>query len=181
MNKETSKIYGLLARFPEPETLLRAARQMTEAGYRRLDAYTPFPVEGLAEVMRWKPSILPFAVLGGGISGGLIGFFMQYFATAIHWPLNIGGKPLNSWPAYIPIAFELTILLAAFGGVLGLFVVARFPQPYHPVFNVEDFRKHGSQDGFYLGIEARDPKFNLAETRKSLEDLGAILVAEIET
>ena len=94
--------------------------------------------------------------------------------------MNIGGKPLNSWLAYIPISFELTILLAAFGGVIGLFVATRFPQPYHPVFNVADFQKHGSQDGFYLGIEARDPKFDLGETKKLLLSLGAILVEEIE-
>ncbi len=119
-------------------------------------------------------------MLGGGITGGLLGFFMQVYSTAIDYPLNIGGRPLVSWPAYIPITFEMTVLLAALGGVLGLFVVTRFPQPYHPVFNVEDFQKHGSQDGFYLGIEARDPKFDLAVTRKFLEDQGAILVSEIE-
>ena len=180
MDKNSPKIYGILARFPDPETLVNAARQATEAGYRHLDAYSPFPVEDLADTLRLKPSKLPFAVLAGGIIGGLLGFFMQYYATVIDLPLNIGGRPLNSWPAYIPITFELIILLAALGGVIGLFVVTRFPQPYHPVFNVEDFRKHGSQDGFYLGIEARDPKFDLADTRKFLENLGAILVSEIE-
>ncbi len=180
MANKHPKTYGLLARFSDPEALVAAARRVTEAGYRNLDAYTPFPVEGLDEAMKLKGSLLPFAILGGGITGGLIGFLMQAYATAIAYPQNIGGKPLLSWPAYIPITFELTILLAAFGGVIGLFVVTRFPQPYHPVFNVEDFQKHGSQDGFYLGIEARDPKFNLADTRKFLEGLGAILVAEIE-
>jgi hypothetical protein len=180
MDKKTPAIFGLLARFPDPETLVHAVRQVTEAGYRHMDAYTPFPLEGLADAMRLKPSRLPYAVLAGGIIGGLLGFFMQYFATVINLPLNIGGRPLNSWPAYIPITFELTILLAAFGGVIGLFIVTRFPQPYHPVFNVEDFQKHGSQDGFYLGIEARDPKFDMIETRKFLDSLGAILVSEVE-
>lgn len=180
MEKNSAPIYGILARFPDPETLVSAARQVTEAGYTHLDAYSPFPVEDLAEAMRLKPSRLPFAVLGGGITGGLLGFFMQYFATVIDLPLNIGGRPLNSWPAYVPITFELTVLLAAFGGVIGLFVVTRFPQPYHPVFNVEDFQKHGSQDGFYLGIESRDPKFNSTGTRKFLLNLGAILVTDIE-
>ena len=180
MDINTSQIYGLLAKFPTPETLVAATRQATSAGFRELDAYSPFPIEDLSEALRLKSSKLPYAVLGGGITGGLLGFLMQVYATAIDYPLNIGGRPLISWPAYIPITFELTILLAAFGGVIGLFVITRFPQPYHPVFNVEDFQKHGSQDGFYLGIEARDPKFDLADTRKFLEDQGAILVSEIE-
>ncbi|HMN58889.1 MAG TPA: DUF3341 domain-containing protein [Anaerolinea sp.] len=180
MENKSAKIFGILARFPDPETLVDAARRTTQAGYRRLDAYTPFPVEEMEDALRLKPSRLPFAILIGGILGGLLGYLMQYFATVIDLPLNIGGRPLHSWPAYIPITFELTILLAAFGGVIGLFVVTRFPQPYHPVFNVEDFQKHGSQDGFYLGIEASDPKFDLVETRKLLENMGAILVSEIE-
>lgn len=180
METNTSQIYGLLAKFPTPETLVAATRQATAAGFRELDAYSPFPIEDLSEALRLKSSKLPYIVLGGGITGGLLGFLMQVFATAIDNPFNIGGRPLISWPTYIPITFELTILLAAFGGVIGLFFVTRFPQPYHPVFNVEDFQKHGSQDGFYLGIEARDPKFDLAHTRKFLEDQGAILVSEIE-
>ncbi len=178
--KQTPKIYGLLARFPDPEALITAAEKVTEAGYRQFDAYSPFPIEDLPEAMHLKPSKLPYAVLIGGILGGLTGFGMQWFATVLSLPLNIGGRPLNSWPAYIPITFELTILLAAFGGVIGLFIATRFPQPYHPVFNVEDFRKHGSQDGFYLGIEARDPKFNLEDTRQFLDSLGPMLVSEIE-
>ncbi|MCC6147276.1 MAG: DUF3341 domain-containing protein [Anaerolineaceae bacterium] len=180
MEKDSTEIFGILARFPDPETLIVASRRATEAGYCNLDAYTPFPVAGLADAMRLKPSKLPLAVLAGGIIGGALGYFMQYYAAAIDMPLNIGGRPLNSWPAFIPIAFEVTILLAALGGILGLFVVTRFPQPYHPVFNVKDFQKHGSQDGFYLGIEASDPKFDLTQTRKFLENLGAILVSEIE-
>ena len=180
VQQNSSKIFGILARFPDPETLVSAARQASEAGYRQLDAYSPYPVEQLADALHLKPSRLPFAVLIGGILGGSLGYLMQVYATVIDLPMNIGGRPLNSWPAYIPITFELTILLAAFGGVIGLFVVTRFPQPYHPVFNVEDFQKHGSQDGFYLGIEASDPKFDLAGTRTFLENLGAILVSEIE-
>jgi hypothetical protein len=154
MKKNAQEIYGILARFPDSETLVSAARRAAESGYCQMDAYTPFPVEDLSEALRLKPSRLPFAVLGGGVLGGLLGFLMQYYATVIDMPLNIGGRPLNSWPAYIPITFELTILLAAFGGVLGLFVVTGFPQPYHPVFNVE--------------------------TSEFLENMGAILVSEIE-
>jgi hypothetical protein len=180
MDKKNQTIYGLLARFADPEMLVSAAQRAAEAGYRRMDAYTPFPVEGLAEALRLKASILPYAVLAGGITGGLLGFLMQVYATVVSYPLNIGGRPLNSWLAYIPITFELTVLLAAFGGIIGLLIATRLPQPYHPVFNVEDFQKHGSQDGFYLGIEASDPDFNLTDTRKFLESLGATLVSEIE-
>lgn len=180
MEKEISKIFGVLARFPDPETLILATKKATQTGYRNLDAYAPFPVEGLSEALKLKPSKIPLAVLAGGIIGGVLGYFMQFFASVIHLPLNIGGRPLHSWPAFIPITFELTILIAAFSGVIALFIATGFPQPYHPVFNVEDFQKHGSQDGFYLGIEARDPKYDPVSTRKFLENLGATLVSEIE-
>ena len=180
MDKDISKIFGVLARFPDPETLVSAAKHATQAGYRNLDAYAPFPVEGLSDALRLKPSKIPLAVLAGGILGGVTGYFMQVYASVIHLPLNIGGRPLYSWPAFIPITFELTILTAAIGGVIALFVATGFPQPYHPVFNVEDFQKHGSQDGFYLGIEARDPKYDPVSTRNFLENLGATLVSEIE-
>jgi hypothetical protein len=180
MDKKPTKLYGLLAKFSKPEDLVSAARLTTRAGYRKLDAHTPFPVEGLDEALQLKPSPLPFVILLGGLAGGVGGFLMQAYATVFAYPLNIGGKPLLSWPAYIPITFELTVLLAAGAGILGLFVVTGFPQPYHPVFNVEDFQEHGSQDAFYLSIEARDPKFDLDGTRKFLEDLGAEQVLEIE-
>lgn len=180
MEQHPSNLFGILARFPDPEALVSAARHATEAGYRQVDAYSPFPIDELGSALRLKPSRLPFAVLTGGILGGALGFLMQAYATVIDLPTNIGGRPLLSWPAYIPITFELTILLAAFGGVIGMFVVTGFPQPYHPVFNVEDFQKHGSLDGFYLGIEASDPNFDRENTRKFLEGLGATLVSEIE-
>ena len=180
MKKDISKIFGVLARFPDPESLVSATRHVTQAGYRNLDAYAPFPVEGLSEALHLKPSKIPLAVLAGGIIGGGLGYIMQVYATVIHLPLNIGGRPHYSWPAYIPITFELTILIAAIGGVIALFIATGFPQPYHPVFNVEDFQKHGSQDGFYLGIEARDPKYDPVSTRDFLENLGATLISEIE-
>jgi hypothetical protein len=180
MDNKRAKLYGYLAKFSNPEELVAAAEKVSAAGYRRIDGHSPFPVEGLSEALRLKSSPLPFVILGGGIVGGLGGFLMQYFATVVFYPQIIGGKPMNSWPAYIPITFELVILLAALGGILGLFAVTRFPQPYHPVFNVEDFQQHGSQDGFYLSVEAADPQFDLAGTRKLLEDLGAEQVSEIE-
>jgi hypothetical protein len=180
MNKSPLPVYGLLARFPDIESLVKAVEAASQAGYRRMDAYSPFPVEELNEALRLPPSKLPFAVLLGGFAGAVAGYAMQFYATVIDMPSNIGGKPFHSWPAYIPITFELSILLAAFGGVIGLFIATRFPQPYHPVFNVEDFRKHGSQDGFYLGIESRDQKFDPVQTRTFLANLGAILIEEIE-
>jgi len=180
MDKKKSKLYGLLAKFHEPETLIRASHRVVEAGYRRFDAYTPYPVEGLAQSMRLRSSPLPFFVFAGGLMGALGGYLLQFYGTVIDYPMNIGGKPVHSWPTYIPVTFELTVLLAAFAGVIGLFLFTRFPEPYHPVFNVEDFQKHGSQDGFYLGIEARDPKFDLEGTRKFLEDLGSHQVFEVE-
>ncbi|HVN55176.1 MAG TPA: DUF3341 domain-containing protein [Anaerolineaceae bacterium] len=180
MNAPGNELYGLLAKFSTPEALVEAARRTTRAGYRRVDAYTPFPVEGLYQALRLRSSPLPFVILAGGIAGALTGFLMQTFANVVDLPLNIGGRPLFSWPAYIPITFELTILFAAGAGILGLFYFTRFPEPYHPVFNVEDFQEHGSQDGFYLSVEAKDPRFDLVETRKFLEDLDAVMVAEIE-
>lgn len=180
MNKKQPKLYGLLAKFDTPENLVMAARRVVQAGYRRFDAYAPYPVEELDHAMHLKPSPLPYVILAGGLLGGIGGFFMQTYATVIDLPLNIGGRPLFSWPAYIPVTFELTVLLAAFAGILGLFVVTRFPQPYHPLFRSEDFIEHGSSDSFYLDIEASDPNFTLERTRQFLLDLGALQVSEIE-
>lgn len=173
-------LYGLLAKFDTPEALIAASRRAVDAGYQQFDAYTPYPVEGLPRAMGLKSSPLPFVILAGALLGGIGGFLMQWFATVIDYPLNIGGRPMFSWPAYIPITFEMTILLGAFAGVFGLFFFTRFPQPYHPVFRSEDFNTHASTDGFYLGIEASDPHFNLDETRRFLEGLGAIQVSELE-
>lgn len=180
MQKDTQKLYGLLAKFPTPEALVAATERVYQAGYRKFDAYAPYPVEGLDHAMHLKPSPLPFVVLAGGLGGAVSGFAMQAFAQVMDYPLNVGGRPDFSWPAYIPITFELTILGAAVFGVLGLFVFTRFPQPYHPVFRSEDFNAHASKDGFYLGIEANDPKFDLAATRRFLEQQGSILVSELE-
>lgn len=178
--KAESKLYGLLAKFDRQEDLITAVNRAYEVGYRDFDTYTPYPVEELSHAMRLKSSPLPFLIAAGGAIGAISGMAMQAFATVIDYPLNIGGRPLFSWPAYIPIAFELTILFAALSGVLGLFVLTRLPQPYHPVFNSEDFNQHGSQDAFYLSIEARDPQFNLERTRQFMEGLGSVQVSEIE-
>ncbi len=173
------KMYGLMAKFNRQEDLITAARRTYEAGYRQFDTYSPYPVPQLAEAMHLKGSPLPFVILAGGIIGGLGAFLMMWFATGIDYPLNIGGRPLFSWPAYIPITFELTVLFGAFAGVLGMFAVTRFPMPYHPVFNSEDFNEHGAVDAFYLTIESSDPKYDPEQTRRFLEGLGSALVSEV--
>jgi len=180
MAQSEKKPYALLAKFSTPEALVSAARRVHEAGYTKFDAYTPFPVEDLPQAMHMKPSLMPWLVLAGGAAGALGGFAMQTYATVIDYPLNIGGRPLFAWPAYIPISFELTILLGALAGVLGLFVFTRLPQPYHPVFNSPDFLEHASQDAFYLEIETSDPQFNAEETRRFVEGLSPESVVEIE-
>ncbi len=178
--KAEPQVYGLLAKYNTPEELIRASNRVYEAGYRKFETYTPFPVDGLPRVMRLPNSRLPLIMLLGGIIGGLTGFFGQAFATVIDYPLNIGGRPLFSWPAYIPITFELTVLFSAVFGILGLFAVTRFPQPYHPVFNSPDFSEHASTDAFYLSVEKKDPKFQPETTRRLLQESGAVLVDEIE-
>lgn len=180
MDKTNRKVYGLLAKYETPEDLIRATNRVYEAGFRRFDTYAPYPVEGLPAAMRLRSSYLPLVILAGGIMGGVAGFGMQWFATVVDYPLNIGGRPLFSWPAYIPITFEMIVLTAALLGILGLFAATRFPQPYHPVFNSEDFVKNASTDGFYLGIEAKDPKFKLEQARKLLQESGSVLIDEIE-
>jgi hypothetical protein len=172
-------IYGLMAEFDRPEDLVEATERAYQEGYRVMDAYTPFPVEGLTEALNMPPSRLPLIVLGGGILGAVVGYGMQYYASVIDYPLNVGGRPLHSWPLFIPITFELAILFAAFAAVLGMFALNGLPQPYHPVFNVPEFEM-ASRSHFFLAIEARDPKFHPYETRLFMESLGANRVSDIE-
>lgn len=163
-------IYGVIAEFSSAQALLDAATAAHEAGYRSLDAYSPFPIHGLSDAIGFRHTKLSSIVLGGGLLGGAGGFFMCWYANVIAYPLNIGGKPLNSWPAWIPITFECTILLAAFAAVFGMLGLNGLPMPYHPVFNVKRFDQ-ASRDKFFLVIQARDPLFDLDRVWDFLETL----------
>jgi ActD protein len=165
------RIYGLMAEFEDATALVGAAERAHAGGYRRVDAYSPFPIEELHHALGGPHSRLPRIVLIGGIAGGLGGFFLQYWASAIAYPLNVGGRPLNSWPAFIPVTFECTILVAALSAVLGMLALNGLPMPYHPVFNVERFAL-ASRSRFFLVIESADRKFDLDGTRQFLESLG---------
>jgi len=172
--------YGLLAEFITPQALLDAVRQAKAHGYRKMDAFTPYPVEPICEEIEdHRKSKVPLLVLIGGLTGAAFGFGLQYWISAVDYPLNIGGRPLNSWPAFIPATFELTILFAAFAAVVGMFALNKLPQPYHPVFNVPSFER-ATQDRCFLLIEAEDARFDLVETRAFLEGLGPEEVVDVE-
>jgi hypothetical protein len=178
MHLHRSHIYGVLGEFATPEELIHAVEKVREAGYRRLDAYAPFPVEGLSEALGLKRNLVPAITLLGGLGGGLTGFLFQVWANVSGYPMNIGGRPLNSWPAFIPVTFELTILGASLAAVFGMLALNRLPQPHHPVFNVHRF-SHASSDRFFVCIESRDPKFHLTDTARFLQSLHAHHVSEV--
>lgn len=175
---EKKDIYGLMAEFPNDKEVLAATKSAYEHGFRSMDAFAPFPVEGLAEALGRKKTAVPPIVLIGGIFGGVGGYFMQWWAMDVDYPLNIGGRPLNSWPMFIPITFELTVLASAFAAIIGMLMLNRLPEPYHPVFNVPEFAR-ASTDKFFLCIMADDPKFDLAATRRFLETLKPERIAEV--
>src|SRR5215831_4257202 len=182
MSERRNHTFGVMGEFSTPEALLEATRRTREAGYKRIEAYSPFPVEGLSEAVGFRglhANWVAVITLIGGIGGGLTGFGLQYWVAAITYPMNIGGRPLNSWPAFIPVTFELTVLGASIFAVVSMLALNKLPQPYHPVFNVERFAQ-ASTDKFFLCIEARDPKFDLTVTAKFLQGLHATHVNEVK-
>jgi hypothetical protein len=176
---ERGAIYGLVAEFDDPTSLVAAARKCRDAGYRKMDAYSPFPIHELTEALGFRRTRLPLLVLVGGLTGTATALLMQWFSAVVHYPINVGGRPLASWPAFIPITFELTILFASFATVLGMLGMNGLPMPYHPIFNAPRFAL-ASRDRFFLCIEAKDPSFDLEKTTKFLEGLGAQVVSEVE-
>ena len=171
-------VYGLMAEFDNADDLLKAAERAYADGYREMDAYTPFPVEGLAEAIGFHKTYVPLVCLIGGLTGCFGGFFLQWWPNVIGYPLNIGGKPYNSWPSFIPITFELTVLFAGLSTVFGMLALNGFPKPYHPVFNVPRFEL-ASRNRFFLCIMARDPKFDREKTREFLQALNPSEVADV--
>jgi hypothetical protein len=171
-------LFGLAAEFSSPQAVLEAARRIRAAGYTRAEAYSPFPVEGLSQELGFGRTKVAMMALIGAIAGALGGYWMQWYANVISYPWNIGGEPPNSWPAFIPITFELGVLGAALAAVMGMLALCGLPQPYHPMFNLPQFSL-ASRDRFYLCIEATDPKFDLEATRRLLEELHPTTVAEV--
>jgi hypothetical protein len=171
-------IYGLLAEFDNPTALVEAAQQTSNAGYKKIDAYSPFPIEELAEAIGFHKNGVPLVVLVGGILGGLTGYLMQYWISAIAYPINVGGRPLNSWPAFIVVTFEMTILFAGIAAVFGMLALNGLPMPYHPVFNVPRFA-FASKDRFFLIIFSSDAKYELNATRRFLESLHPRSLSEV--
>jgi hypothetical protein len=172
-------IYGLMAEFDNPSDLVAAARQAHAAGYRHMDAYTPFPIEELTEALELEHTWVPSIVLIGGITGAVLGYLLQYYISVIDYPLNIGGRPLHSWPAFIPVTFELTILCAGLFAVLGMLALNGLPMPHHPVFNVPRFAL-ASRDRFFLCIEATDRQFDRDATWRFLDRMTPRSVSEVE-
>jgi hypothetical protein len=178
-------MYGVLGEFDSAKSLIAASNKVREAGYQHFDAYAPYPVPGLSEAVGlhlglkgWKHNFVPQLTLLGGIGGGLTGFFFQYWVNVMAYPLNIAGRPLNSWPAFIPVTFELTVLGASTFAVFGMLALNKLPQPHHPLFTVKNF-KRATNDGFFLCIEATDKKYDAAATAKFLESLNAKNVTEV--
>jgi hypothetical protein len=176
---EKQRIYGLIAEFDDPNILIHAARSVHNEGYRRIDAYTPYPIEELSEAIGLEQTRLPYIVLFGGIAGGLAGYLLQYWTSVIAYPLNVGGRPLHSWPAFIVPTFEMTILGAALAAVFGMLALNGLPRPHHPIFNAPGFAL-ASRDRFFLCIEADDPRFDIDKTASFLRSLGPREVSNVE-
>src|SRR5438876_5944846 len=179
MKAKPTQLYGIIAEFDSPTELVASTRHTYAAGYRRVNGYSTFPIEALSEAIGFHHTRLPLIVLIGGIIGALGGFFMQYWMEVIDYPIIVGGKPFNSWPAFIPITFECTVLAAAFAAVLGMLALNKLPQPYHPVFNAPNFAL-ATRDSFFLVIESKDPKFDHDEVMRFLKSIEARDVCDVE-
>ncbi len=173
-----SALYGLMAEFASGEALVAAVRRAREAGYGRVEAYSPFPVEGMSNAIGFTGSRVPLFTLLGGIAGGVGGYFLQWYSAVIDYPINIGGRPLNSWPAFIPITFEMTVLFGGLAGAIGMILLNGLPRLYHPVFNAPHFSL-ASRDRFFLCVEVTDPLFDHARLLRLLEELGALEVDDV--
>jgi hypothetical protein len=169
-----------MAEFPDPGSVVEAARRVRAAGYRKVDAFSPYPIHELSEALEFHKSKLPLLVLIGGGVGLAGGYGLQYWASVIEYPMNIGGRPFHSWVSFIPPTFETTILVAALTAVFGMLALNGLPEPYHPVFNAPGFER-ASQDRYFLVIEATDPAFDLTATASFLRGLGAEEVVEVES
>ncbi len=176
---ETPVLHGLLAEFDSAQQLLDAATRAREAGFTRTDAFSPFPIHGLAEAVGFRESLIPKFVFVGGLAGAMAGAGLQYWTSVIDYPMNIGGRPYFSWVSFIPITFELTILFASFTAVISMIALNGLPRPHHPVFNAPRFAR-ASQDGFFLAIEASDPRFDADETRAFLSGLNPREVVAVD-
>ena len=179
VNETASPIYGVMAEFDTTDAVVMAARRAYEEGYRKMDAFSPFPIEELTEALGIRRTRLPWLIFAGGAAGLIGGFFLQYYTMALDYVHNVGGRPPNSWPAFIPVTFEMTVLLAALTAVFGMIMLNGLPQPYHPVFNVPRFEL-ASRDRFFLVIEATDPRFDRDATTRFLQSLNAREVTDVE-
>ena len=174
-----SPVYGVVGRFETPEQLVEATKSAYLAGYRHMDAYSPVPVEGLAAAMGRRRTVTPLIMLLGGIAGGVTGFFVQWYSAVVDYPFNIGGRPFNSWVSWIPITFEMTVLVSAISGVVGMLFLNGLPHYHHPIFNARGIER-ATVDRFFLCLESSDPKWDEAGTRRFLaDDLKALDVTEV--
>jgi hypothetical protein len=175
-----NNIHGIMAEFEDAEMLLEAARNSRQEGYRKMDAYSPFEIEGLSDTLGLERSKIPLVFLAAGILGALGGFFLLYYIAVLNYPINVAGRPLNSWPAFIPISFELSVLTAGVVGFIALLACCQLPMPYHPAFNNPSFSARASIDRFYLCIEADDPQFDSDRIKDFFSKINAVEVVEIE-
>lgn len=173
-----SRFFGVAAEFETPEALVAAAKRTREAGYTKVDAYTPFPIHGLSDLLDFRDERVPIMMFIGGAIGAFLGFLLQVWTNAIDYPVNVGGKPLIGYPAFIPVTFECTVLLSALTGAIGMFALNGLPRPYDPMFNMKGFER-ASQDRFFLCVESDDPNFNIEEITNLLESTGSTNVEAV--